>query len=78
MTERAIVKQCLAFIYSDYDYSDMPYTHMRLTQGDAKLNKCTNAYNSFIQALVLARQQKREEAIIDALQDMVNAAQLKL
>ena len=60
------------------DYSDYSYAHMRLAQGYAKAKKYEKSYKSFVQALSLAKQQKREANIIDALQDMVNQAQSKL
>lgn len=60
------------------DYPDKPYAHMRLAQGYTKANKLKKSHESFVQALTLAKQQKSEVYIIDALQDMVNQAQSKL
>jgi uncharacterized protein len=60
------------------DYPDYSYSHMKFAQGYAKLKKYKKSYKSFVQALKLAKQQKREANIIDALQDMVNQAQLKI
>jgi len=60
------------------DYSNKPYAHMRLAQGYTKANKFKKAHESFVKALKLAKQQKSEVYIIDALQDMVNQAQSKL
>ncbi len=60
------------------DYPDYSYAHMRLAQGYAKVSKYKKSHESFVQALNLAKQQKREANIIDALQDMVNQADLKL
>lgn len=60
------------------EYPDKPYAHMRLAQGYTKVNKFKKAHKSFVQALKLAKQQKREVYIIDALQDMVDQAKSKL
>lgn len=56
------------------DYPDYSYAHMRLAQGYAKIGKHDDSHKSFVHALTLAKQQKREAHIIDALQDMVNQA----
>lgn len=61
-----------------HDYSDYSYAHMRLAQGYAKINKYEKSYESFVQALTLAKKQKRDVNLIDALQEMVNQAQSKL
>ncbi len=60
------------------DYADNSYAHMRLAQGYAKVKQHQKSYESFVRALNLAKQQKRQANIIDALQDMVNQAQAKL
>ncbi|MGX5202222.1 alpha/beta hydrolase-fold protein [Aliikangiella sp. IMCC44632] len=60
------------------DYANNSYAHMRLAQGYAKASKHEKSYSSFVKALNLAKQQKREANIIDALQDMVNQAQSKV
>ncbi|MCS6240838.1 alpha/beta hydrolase-fold protein [Shewanella baltica] len=60
------------------DYPEHSYAHMKLAQGYAKVKKYNQSYEVFVQALNLAKQQKKETNIIDALQDMVNQAQTKL
>ncbi|MDT3273793.1 alpha/beta hydrolase-fold protein [Shewanella sp. SP2S2-4] len=60
------------------DYPEHSYAHMKLAQGYAKVKKFNQSYEGFVQALNLAKQQKKETNIIDALQDMVNQAQTKL
>ena len=60
------------------DYPEHSYAHMKLAQGYAKVKKYNQSYDGFVQALNLAKQQKKETNIIDALQDMVNQAQTKL
>lgn len=60
------------------DYPEHSYAHMKLAQGYAKVKKYHQSYDGFVQALNLAKQQKKETNIIDALQDMVNQAQTKL
>lgn len=60
------------------DYPEHSYAHMKLAQGYAKVKKYNQSYEGFVQALNLAKQQKKETNIIDALQDMVNQAQTKL
>ncbi|WP_413489602.1 alpha/beta hydrolase-fold protein [Shewanella baltica] len=60
------------------DYPEHSYAHMKLAQGYAKVKKYNQSYEVFVQALNLAKQQKKETNIIDALQDMVNQAQAKL
>ncbi|RHW74601.1 alpha/beta hydrolase [Colwellia sp. RSH04] len=61
-----------------YDYSDYSYAHMRLAQGYAKVKEYEKSYKSFVQAHNLAKEQKREANIIDALQDMVNKSKSKI
>lgn len=60
------------------DYPEHSYAHMKLAEGYAKVKKYNQSYEGFVQALNLAKQQKKETNIIDALQDMVNQAQTKL
>jgi len=60
------------------EHKKTPYAHMRLAQGYMAAKNIKKAYLSFQQALDLARQQKREFYIIDALQDMVNNAKAKM
>ena len=60
------------------DYPDYSYAHMRLAQGYEKASQPEKSYSSFVKALNLAKQQKREAHIIDALQDMVNESKSKL
>ena len=60
------------------DYPEKPYAHMRLAQGYMALTQFKKAKVSFEEALSYAKQQKREAAILDALQDMLNEAKSKL
>lgn len=60
------------------DYPDYSYAHMRLAQGYAKANQLKASHNQFVHALNLAKKQKREAHIIDALQDMVKQARAKI
>lgn len=60
------------------NYPDKPYAHMRLAQGFSKANRLKESHNSFVKALRLAKEQKSDAYIVDALQDMVNEAQSKI
>jgi predicted alpha/beta superfamily hydrolase len=60
------------------DYPNLPYAHMSLAQGYTKSALFKKAYESFKQALNIAKQLKLESNTIDALQDMVNTAQQKI
>ncbi len=60
------------------NYPEYSYAHMILAQGYAKAKKYKQSHQSFAQALTLAKQQKRDANIIDALQDMLSQAQSEL
>jgi len=60
------------------EYPDYSYAHMRLAQGYANIENYKKSHESYVHALNLVKQQKRDPNIIDALQDMVNQAQSKL
>lgn len=60
------------------DYPNKAYAHMRLAQGYEKLEKFKDSYQSYVTALEVAKGNDREPYIIDALNDMVLAAEKKL
>ncbi|MGB1030568.1 MAG: alpha/beta hydrolase, partial [Pseudoalteromonas marina] len=54
------------------------YSHMRLSQGYTADKQFKEAVTSMKHALKLAKQNSRDQLLIDALKDMVNEAQANL